>query len=277
MRFVLKEIKKITESEAGTKKVNKFTVAANPEIFLKLTPNDKEAQIDLRATSIGAFSKEKAGDMFLTVDPSSGKIIQHSGRARSQAAKNSGQQKIEITLRIPDGHQPVSWEQLPNEFIQQDDSQGNPGANRVPKSQFEKIESAQAQDNDPAQIGGNSKTFKDEIVPAMTLPNGYRRPEMVTKEAEKVARFFIKDTFSKYMENVKVKIGAANLDDAIEKSGLSQNEYMEKNISDFQNIFDKNYKISDNKGELTFSLMNERFKGVFWTRQPVGDITITKV
>jgi hypothetical protein len=276
MKFVLKSKKDLSEVVGqGGDAATSFRVKIDPQLFLKLTPSDEGAQIDIRAASIGKFSKEKAGDMFLTVQPSSGKVVNHSGRARSQSAVKSGVSEIEITIRLPDGHGPVSWENLPDTFTQQD-SQQKPGVNRVEKSMFHQMEAEQASDLDPLHIGGSTKTFSDEVLPAMTLPNGYRRPEMVTKQAEQIAKAFIKDAYAKYAESVKRNLGAISLDDAIAKSGLGHNEYVEKNITDFQNMFDSQYNISDESGELRFNYMDERYKGKPWSRQPVGAITIKR-
>lgn len=271
MKFVIKSKKALAEAEAKSGASRSFKVKTSPQVFLALTPSDARADIGIRAVSIGEFSKEKAGNMFLMVDPKTGSIVNHSGRARSQAAINSKVSEIEIEIRIPDGHSPVAWEDLPNTFHQQE------GSNTVSKDKFHPIETSSATGNeDPLEIGSSSKTFTDEILPAATLPNGYQRPAMKTKDAEQVAKAFIKAGLTRYAESVKRKLGAADLDSAIAKSGLGQNEYVEKNAQDFQEILDSKYRLTDDKGELTFNFMNERYKGKFWGRQPVGDITISK-
>ena len=271
MKFILKTKNKVNENTSQATKATSFLVKISPQVFLELTPSDARADIGIRAISIGNFSKEKAGNMFLMIDPKTGTVINHSGRARSQSAINSKVSEIQIEIRLPEGHSPVSWEQLPNTFHQQD------GSKTVPKDNFHLLETSGSTGvEDLLQMGGMSKTFTDEMMPAMTLPNGYQRPAMKTKDAEAVAKAFIKAGLAKYADSVKRKLGAVNLDDAIAKSGLGQNEYVEKNAQDFQKILDAAYNVEDEKGELTFSFMEERYKGKFWGRQPVGDITISK-
>jgi hypothetical protein len=274
MKLILRE-RKFLKEENNSQKSLSFRVKIDPQLFLNLTPNDEAAQIKLRAThAVGQFSQEKAGDMFLTVQPSSGKVIEHSGRARSQAAVNAGTEKVAITIRLPEGHPPVSWQSLPAVFVQQD-TEENPGTNRVEKSELIPLATEQTSDADPLHIG-SEKTFRDEVMPAAILPSGYRRPEMVTKQAEQIAKVFIKDAYAKYAESVKRNLGAISLDDAIAKSGLGHNEYVEKNITDFQNMFDSQYSISDESGELRFNYMDERYKGRPWNRQPIGAISIKR-
>lgn len=273
MKLILKTKNRVNENSQQTTKATFFRVTVSPKVFLALTPSDARSQIDLRAAviaSTGGFSQEKAGDMFLTVDPRTGEIINHSGRARSKAADGKVPQ-IEITIRLPEGHAPVSWADLPDKFNQQE------GSNRVSKENFTLVHLKDTtRDSDPLQLGGNTKIFSDEIMPAATLPSGYQRPAMKTKDAEAAAKAFIKAGLARYADSVKRNLGASDLDTAIAKSGLGQNEYVEKNAQDFQKILDSAYNVEDEKSELTFSFMEERYKGRFWGRQPVGVITISK-
>lgn len=270
MKFVIRERKSLKESSSAPTRT--FRVKISPETFLALTPSDARADIGIRAISIGSFSQKEAGDMFLAIDPKSGQVLQHSGRARSQAAINSKVPEIEINIRIPENYPAATWEQMPSTFRQQE------GSNAVSKDKFTPVETPDGSGSeDPLGLGGSSKTFRDEIMPAMTLPNGYQRPEMKTKDAEAIAKAFMKAALAKYGDSVKKKLGAVDLDDAIKKSGLGSNGYVEKNAQDFQKILDSKYSIADEQGELTFSFMDERYRGKFWGRQPVGNITISKI
>ena len=129
MRIVLREKNKLQEIES-TEKGLEFKTRVSPKVFLDLTP--PEATIKARAERVvGKFDPAKAGTIYLGIDPQTGEVIEHGGRARSQAAINSGLEKIDVSIKLKLGSPPISWDELPEKFHQQDG-----GANSVNKNMF---------------------------------------------------------------------------------------------------------------------------------------------
>jgi len=124
MKFVLKE-RKINEqqSEETKKPALAFNVKMSPEAFLRVTPPG--ADIEKRAKmAVGDFSLEKAGEMYIVVDPNSGRVTEHGGRARATAAKNAGYSKLPFVVKLPLESQEIPWEQMPYDIKQEGGGNG---------------------------------------------------------------------------------------------------------------------------------------------------------
>jgi hypothetical protein len=134
MRLILKEKKTLKEVEDPSSVSSKeFNVLIKPQDFLNLTPPDPT--IKARAQYIGDFDIKKAEGMFLGINPETGEVIEHGGRARAQAAKTQGKyEKIPIVIKLATGYGSMTWGSLPKTFTQQEG-----GSNTVQKNQLELV------------------------------------------------------------------------------------------------------------------------------------------
>lgn len=131
------EKKHLKENVDPLTKSEEFSVEMNPKDFNRLTPY--EETIGSRAEKISAtgYSPIKAsaeGGYSLLLDPKTGKVLEHQGRARASAAASAGFNTIPVTIKIANtttgASQNTSWAELPDKFIQQN------GRNTVEKEKI---------------------------------------------------------------------------------------------------------------------------------------------
>ena len=140
-RLMLKERKYLKENIDLSDKSEFFTVEMNPEDFIKLTPYEETIKSRAEKITTTGYSPIKAsaeGGFNLLLDPDTGKILAHQGRARAYAASKSGVNLIPVTIKIhhskTGASRFVSWNELPDSFVQQE------GSNTVAKNKFKPIE-----------------------------------------------------------------------------------------------------------------------------------------
>jgi hypothetical protein len=130
MKLVIRERKVLKEQEEKSKPSLEFKTTLDPANFLALTPPDET--IKKRAEKVvGKFDPAKAGVIYLAIDPKTGEVVEHGGRARSQAAINSGLSAITVSVKLKLGSEPMSWNDLPKMFVQQE------GSKKVSKDEFQ--------------------------------------------------------------------------------------------------------------------------------------------
>jgi len=126
MKLIIKERKKtsanrkfrlvLKESTTATTG-NEFTAQIAPQDFINLTysPQDQE-DIEARKKSKGQFSLEKAGELLLVIGRD-GKVLQHSGRYRSSAAKDAGIAALPIKIRLEPPE--IKWQDVADKLTNQ--------------------------------------------------------------------------------------------------------------------------------------------------------------
>ena len=260
MKLILREKKKkLTEAEAFTKSKD-FRVIVDPQVILDLTP--PEETIPARAKSIGKFSQRQAdlgGGIYLGIDPKSGEVIEHGGRARSQAAINSGEATVLANVRIPHEAAAVSWDELPSIFKQQEG-----GANRVPKSVFEYIPETD-EIKDILEIGNNTVTYETQIIPkGHVWPSGkINQEDYVVKDGVKDSLFELKKIYHKLYKIMRKQRGWGEYEMHHDEVA----DETEKNIKD-------NYVIEDQEGELQVKMARGGWYKPEYNRKAVPPIQI---
>ncbi len=107
--------KNLIEELESSKKSTVFIIETSPLIFLKLAEKDENLQ-KRSEMAVGVFDPSKAGDIFLGLNPKTGKITEHSGRARSLSASKQ-LKSYQIKIRTT---QETTWDQIPDRIISED-------------------------------------------------------------------------------------------------------------------------------------------------------------
>jgi hypothetical protein len=109
--------KKLIENFEASKKTSVFTIKTKPLTFLQLAKEDENLQKRSEKV-VGTFDQSKAGEIFIGLDPKTGKVIEHSGRARSLAASKQ-LETYEIKIRTTEE---VTWDEIPDIITSEDGS-----------------------------------------------------------------------------------------------------------------------------------------------------------
>jgi len=260
MKLILKEKKKSLQEADQPQKANRFRVRVDPQVILDLTPPEKS--IAVRAQGLGKFSQIQAdvgGGIYVAVDPSTGEVIEHGGRARSQAAINSGLKSILASVAIPHEAKPMTWEELPNTFYQQEG-----GSKAVPKTAFEYIPEKDDV-KDILGLGDDVATFETVIIPkGHRFPNGnVLDADYIQKDGVKDAIFFINQIYHKLYRHLR-KVRKWG------EYGFHHDEVADVADENVKN----NYIVTDSEGELRPHMGRGGLYRMQFDREPVPPIEV---
>ena len=262
MHSLFESWRKFLKENAEQDSRTEWKVTTNPENFLNLAKADTTGNVQLRAKTFGKFDPEKAGYIQLIIDPNTGKVTSHDGRARSQMALNSGVKEIELTIKIDSekATRQWTWAELPSYFTPEDDRGGH-----VAKSEFKlKKESSEVNFEDILKLGSTPKIFQRVVLQNPSGP-------------------FVRDD-----PNVKVPLYidvrySQNYTPALRRSAGMKDTAGELPVpimqafSDYIDLINKQYSITDETGqELKVVRQFPRSNDLKLDKQAKGDVTLTR-
>lgn len=240
-----------------------WKVTTDPANFLALARLDKSGNMQARAASYGKFDPEKAEYMQLSIDPNTGRVTYHEGRARSQVAINSGVKQVELTIQVDQDKtdKKFTWNDLPEYFLPEDGRDGY-----VAKSAFTpKEETVEATFNNILKLRGKNKVFEREVI---MLPSG---KEYVKQDPNKDIATFIGMKYSEnFLPVLRISAGLPNIPGG--KMPLSVMDAYRK----YWKLISNQYTFTDDQGELklveAYPPMGTVTK---FDRPAVGNVTIS--
>lgn len=262
MRFVIRERKTLKENTISESKTS-WKTTTDPRNFLALAKHDPTGGAEKRSTLYGDFDPTKMrGEIQLTIDPKTGRVESHDGRARAlMAIKTEGVDKIPVTINInEEKHPPCTWESLPEYFTPEDGRDGY-----VQKLKFHPKEetSTGGSFDDILGIGSGGRVFNREVIDRRGKPYLKQDPDnqistlVNIKFSEKFAPALRK---SAGMENVAGQLPIPILD--------AQKKY--------RDLISSQYLLRDDQGELhIIQASPPHGTAVKLNREPVSDVSIS--
>ena len=238
-----------------------WQVEIAPQDFLNLAEKSYGDDVETRS-QLGTFQKHLSGNMLLVVDPNTGEITSHAGRARAQLAAKSNLSKIKIQIKIDEEKfPPIAWSKLPNTFYQQ-----SGGGNTVSKNKLQLLE-IKADRSDLLYLGDEEIVFKDVISKAgEKLPSGAIRQEDYKRvDATSEAEIMLQKVYSDLYDLLRKERGWAPED----------YKHHDEVADEADDVLKNNFIIEDEKGPLEAKVRRGYYR-VKFTRVASPPIKIKK-